>query len=74
MPHLRLPILRDMAKGLGIPRESDSEGQWDLVIGIHKAGRYWNCTLGGHKQNFDTPGPKGKEQKRETEPDMPVSV
>ena len=25
MPNLRLPILRDMAKGLGIPRESDFE-------------------------------------------------
>ena len=27
----------DLAKGLGIPRESDSEGQWDLITGLPQA-------------------------------------
>ena len=74
MPNLRLPILRDMAKGLGIPRESNFESQWNLVTGIHRLGRYPDSTLGGHKQNLGKPGPRGKKKRQETEPDMPVSI
>ena len=74
MPNLRLPILRGMAKGLGIPRESDFESQWNLVTRIHRTRRYTGSSLGGHKQNLGAPGPRGKKQRQETEPDMPVSI
>ena len=32
-PHIRLSSLGNLTKGLGIPRESDLEGQWNLIIG-----------------------------------------
>jgi hypothetical protein len=31
-PHIRLPNLGNLIKGLGIPRESDLEGQRALII------------------------------------------
>ena len=32
--HVRLPSLGNLIKGLGIPRKSDLESQWDLIIGV----------------------------------------
>ena len=51
----------DPIKGLGIPRESDFEGQWDLVTGLPQD---WekDFTFGGQKQNFSCTKTWGKEQ------------
>ena len=62
--HIRLPSLGIQQKGLGIPRESDFEGQWDLITGLPQdwggGGRY--STLGGYKQNLVCTKIRGKEQ------------
>ena len=42
----------DPTKGLGVPRESGLEGQWDLIIGLPEDWGNRNTSLGGHKQNF----------------------
>ena len=64
----------DPGKGLRIPRESDFEGQWDLITELPQDRR--NKTLGGHKQNLmhTRTQEKGAVTPQETEPDLPVSV
>ena len=62
-----------LAKGLGIPRES--EDLWDWTVGLLQNGRNKNSTLRGHKENHvhtRTQGEGSVSQK--TEPDNPVSV
>ena len=68
-PH-QAPQPGDLAKGLGIPRESDFEGHWG------GGGGWWAENLGRHKQNLvciTTQG-RGAVSPQETEPDLPVSV
>ena len=52
----------DLAKGLGIPKESDSEGQWDLITGLPQD--YWKKTplSKGTNRILSAPWPSGKEQ------------
>ena len=50
----------DLAKGLGVPRESDFECQWDLII---KLPQDWgNRLLEGKDKTICAPGPRRKEQ------------
>ena len=72
-PHIRFPNLRN-SKGLGIPRQSDFEGQQDLITELPQDWR--KETLGRHKQNLvctRTQG-KGAVTPQETEPDLLLSV
>ena len=52
----------DLAKGLGIPKESDSEGQWDLITGLPQD--CWKKTpfSKGTNKILSAPWPSGKEQ------------
>ena len=52
----------DLPKGLGIPRESDFEGQWDLITWLPQDWGNRDYTFGGHKQNLMCSKPRGKEQ------------
>ena len=52
----------DLPKGLGIPRESDFEGQWDLITWLPQDWGNRDYTFGGHKQNLLCSKPRGKEQ------------
>ena len=69
-----------MAKGLRTPRESDFEGQRDLIIELPQDSKTstvtGNLTLVGHKQNLVYPRTqeKGTVIPQETEPDFPVHV
>ena len=61
----------DPANGLGIPRESNFEGQRDLIIELSQD--LGKQTLEGHKQKFmctRTQG-KGEMTPQETESDLP---
>ena len=51
----------DATKGLGIPRESDFEGQWDLITELPQT---WGKQrlLKDTNKTLCTPGPRGKEQ------------
>ena len=51
----------DPAKGLGISRESDFEGQWDLITELPQD---WGKQrlLKGTNKTLCAPGPRGKEQ------------
>ena len=52
----------DPAKGLGIPRGSNFEGQWDLIAGLpHDQGKE-TPLLEGTQEILCTPGPRGKKQ------------
>ena len=42
----------DPTKGLGIPREFDLEGQWDLITRLPRDWGKREFNLGGHKQNL----------------------
>ena len=61
---------------MGIPKDSDCEGQWDLITGLpHDMGEI-DSSLGAHKQNLaytKTQG-KGAVTPQETEPDLPAGV
>ena len=63
----------DPAKGLGIPRESDYEGQQDLITEFSQD---WGNKrlLGGYKQNpvRTRTQVKGAATPQEAEPDLPV--
>ena len=50
----------DPTEGLGITRESDLEGQWDLIIRLPQD---WgkDSSLGGHQQILHTPRLRGKD-------------
>ena len=49
-PETAFPIWESLAKGLGILRESDFEGQWDLITELPQD---WETeALGGHRQNL----------------------
>ena len=52
----------DPTKGLGIPRESDLEGQQDLIIGLSQD--FWKQTPVLERTNkiLHTPRPRGEEQ------------
>ena len=56
-PHINLPRL---GKGLGIPKESDFEGQWDLITDFHRTGGSRDSILGGHKQSLSCTKTQGK--------------
>ena len=62
----------DPAKGWGIPRESDFEGQGDFPTGLRKT----DSTLGGHEQNLVHAMIQGKGavMPQKIEPDLPASV
>ena len=61
---------------MGIPKDSDFEGQWDLITGLpHDMGEI-DSSLGAHKQNLaytKTQG-KGAVTPQETEPKLPARV
>ena len=61
---------------MGIPKDSDFEGQWDLITGLpHDMGEI-DSSLGAHKQNLactKTQG-KGEVTPQETELKLPASV
>ena len=71
--HNRLPK-RDRAKTLRIPRESDFEGQWDLITEFPKD--WENRLLGGQKQNVvcTRTQEKGEVTPQETESHLPLCV
>ena len=53
----------DAAKGLGMPRESDFEGQWDLITGLPTGlGETEMPLLTDINKTLYTPGLRGKEQ------------
>ena len=53
----------DLTKGLGIPRESDLEGQWDLITGLSQDwGETETPVLEGTNKIVHTPRPRGEEQ------------
>ena len=61
----------EATKGLGIPRESNIEGQWDLIIGLPQDWREKrDSSLGGYKQNLALTKTqrKGAMTAHETEP------
>ena len=60
-PH-QAPQPGDAAKGLGMPRESDFEGQWDLIIGLPQDWGKQTPALEGTNKILHTPRPRGKEQ------------
>ena len=67
----------EATKGLGIPRQSDSEGQWDLITGLPQDwGEKRDSSLGGYTQNLALTKTqrKGAVTARETEPKLPASV
>ena len=49
----------DLTKGLGIPRDSDLEGQWDLIIVFPQD---WGKQTLVLNKTVHTPGPREKEQ------------
>ena len=51
-----------LAKGLGILRESDFEGQWDLIAGLPQDWGKQIPLLVGTNKILCTPIPKGREQ------------
>ena len=53
--------LGDPSEGLGIPRESDFEGQWCLITGLHRTGGNTDSTLRRNKI-LCMPRPSGTEQ------------
>ena len=66
----------DPTKGLGIPKESDLEGQWDLIIGLPLycgKQRLQSCRS-QTKQNKTQTQRKGAMTPQETEPRPPASV
>ena len=78
--HIRLPSLGIQQKGLGIPRESDFEGQWDLITGLPQD---WGWEAGWqilHSWRAQTKycvhqdQGKGTVTPKETEPDLTASV
>ena len=52
----------DPTKGLGIPRESDPEGQWDFIIGLPQDFRKQTPVLESTNKILHTPRPRGEEQ------------
>ena len=52
----------DLAKGLGIPRESDFEGQWDLITGHPQQWGKQTPLLEVTNKILHIPEPRGKEQ------------
>ena len=67
-----------MTKGLGIPGESDLEGQWDLITRLPQAWGKQTPDLEGtnktlHTQDSEVSRPVGKTL-QETEPNPPASV
>ena len=47
--------------GLGIPRESDIEGQWDLITGLPQdRGKTETPLLEGTNKTLYAPGPRGR--------------
>ena len=59
-------------KGTEIPRESDFEGQWDLITELPQD--RGNKTLGGHKQNLMHTRTHEKGAGTDSTRDLPVSV
>ena len=67
---------RDQAKGLGIPREPDLEGQQDLTVGISQDWRKERLHSWRTQKNLaciKTQG-KGAVTPQEIESDLPASV
>ena len=60
VPH-QASQLGDPTEGLGFPRESDFEGQWDLIMGLHRTGGNRDSTLSRNKI-LCMPRPSGTEQ------------
>ena len=56
------PQTGDPTKGLGIPRDSDPEGQWDLIIRLPQDWGNRSSSLERHRQNQSTQRLRGKEQ------------
>ena len=52
----------DPTKGLGIPKESDLEGQRDLIIGLSQDFRKQTPVLEWTNKILHTPRPRGEEQ------------
>ena len=68
------PTTGDPTKGMRIPRDSDFEGQQDLIQNFHRTEE--TETLGRHKQNrvLTKTQEKGAVTPQETEPDLAVSI
>ena len=66
----------DSTKGLGIPRESDLEGQRDLITRLPQHWGNRDSSLGGHKPNHVHTKTQRKRAAtpRETEPKPPAGV
>ena len=64
-----------LATGGGIPRESDFEGQWDLIAGLRQDGGNRVHSWRAHtKQCVHRDPGEGAVTLGETEPDLPASV
>ena len=63
----------DPAEGLGVPREPDPEGQWDLTAGSPQDWGKPRRQFGGRKHNVNVQR-KAAVTPREEEPKLPASV
>ena len=52
----------DLAKELGIPRESDFEDEQDLITGLPQDWGKQTAILEGRNKTLCAPRPRGKEQ------------
>ena len=66
----------DLTNGLGIPRESDLEGQWDLITGLPQGWGKQRLQSWRAQANLAHTKIQGKETvaPQETESDLPASV